>query len=50
MSESASWVKGKTTEGKSSPQEAGSPASSGGPSFLTITGETRPPMNPLHAA
>ena len=40
MSESASWVKEKTTEGKSSPREADSPASSGGPSFLTITGET----------
>lgn len=39
MSESASWVKERTTEGKSLPQEAGSPVSSGGPSFLMITGE-----------
>lgn len=44
MSESASWVKEKTTEGKSSPREADSPANSGGPSFLTITGET--PQSP----
>ncbi len=44
MSESASWVKEKTTEGKCLPQEAGSPASSGGPSFLTITGETCRPL------
>ena len=40
MSESASWVKEKTTEGKSSPREVGSNANSGGPSSLTITGET----------
>lgn len=41
---SASWVKEKTTEGKSSPQKADSPANSGGPSFLTITGETYLPL------
>ncbi|TNM88767.1 hypothetical protein fugu_005021 [Takifugu bimaculatus] len=39
MSESASWVKGKTTGGKFPPRGAGSPASSGGPSFPMITGE-----------
>lgn len=39
MSESASWVKERTTEGKSLPQEVGSPVSSGGPSFLMITGK-----------
>lgn len=39
-SESASWVKGKTTGAKFPPRGAGSPASSGGPSFPMITGET----------
>lgn len=33
------WVKGKTIEAKCPPQEADSPANSGGPNFLTITGE-----------
>lgn len=39
MSDSALWVKEKTTEGRSSPQKVDSLVSSGGQSFLMITGK-----------